>query len=252
MEIICVTQENLEKEHICCAISDRKNTHGAAAKKAWMASRFADGLIFRKLNVRGKVFIETIPAERAWTPIEAEGYLHINCFWVSGQYKGQGWANQLLAETIAEAKGLGKHGLSVVSSTKKKPFLSDPAYLKYKGFRLADSARPWFELLYLPFDEAAPIPRFKPCAKEGKITENGMVLYYTDQCPHTSQYASLIRDIAAGRGEALKLIKIETMVEAQKAPSPFTTYSFFGHGEFVTNEIFGPAKFEKYLDQRES
>jgi hypothetical protein len=82
MNIITVTNENLDKEHICCAISNNKDCQ-VAAKKAWLAERFADGLVFKKGDVRGKCFIEYIPAEMAWCPIEADGYMYINCFWVS-------------------------------------------------------------------------------------------------------------------------------------------------------------------------
>ena len=43
---------------------------------------------------RGKCFIEYIPGENAWVPIEAEGYLYINCLWVSGSLKGHGTAHR--------------------------------------------------------------------------------------------------------------------------------------------------------------
>ncbi len=249
MDIISVTAENIANEHICCAISDKKGETCVSSKKAWMTERFSDGLVFKRLDARGKVFIEYMPAEKAWYPIEADGCMHINCFWVSGQYKGQGWANKLLAECAADAKAQGKHGITAISSGKKMPFLSDPKYLMYKGFKLADTARPYYELLYLPFDESAPVPKFKDCAKNGKTGEQGMALYYTNQCPHTDKYAPLIRDIAKERGRTVVLRKIETMEQAQNAPSPFTTYSFFYNGEFVTNEIFGEKKFNKFLDE---
>ena len=45
MNIITVTKENLEQEHICCAISNNKDCQ-VAAKKSWLADRFADGLIW--------------------------------------------------------------------------------------------------------------------------------------------------------------------------------------------------------------
>ena len=133
MDIIDVTSENLSSEHICCAISDKKGENCVGSKKDWMAKRFDDGLVFKKLNVRGKVFIEYIPAERAFAPIDAQGYMYIDCFWVSGKYKGQGNANLLLGECIKDSREKGKRGLVVLSSKKKKPFLSDPGYLKHKG-----------------------------------------------------------------------------------------------------------------------
>lgn len=248
MEFITVNQENIDREHICCAITDKKGETCVSSKKAWMKERFADGLAFYKLDARGKVFIEYIPAENAWCPLEAQGYMHINCFWVSGQYKGQGYANQLLDHCIQEARAQGRRGLTVISSPKKLPYLSDPQYLKYKGFQVADTAEPNFELLYLPFDENAPVPHFKNCAKEDRTTETGMVLYYTNQCPHTAKYVPIIEKLARQNGRPLTVHKIETTEQAQAAPCPVTTYSFFYDGKFVTNEIFGEKKFVKYLE----
>ena len=44
MEYIRVTKENLEKEHICCAISNNKDIQ-VSSKKAWLADRFDEGLV---------------------------------------------------------------------------------------------------------------------------------------------------------------------------------------------------------------
>ena len=248
MNIIRVDQDNLATEHICCVLNDKKGDTCVLSKKLWLSERFLDGLVFKKLNVRGKVFIEYIPAERAWCPIDASDYMHINCFWVSGQFAGQGYANRLLDECIDDAKAKGKLGLTALSSSKKMPLLSDPKYLKYKGFRLADTAAPYYELFYLPFEENLPVPQFKECAKSSRIDEKGMVLYYSDQCPYAGKYAHLIKELAKQRGSDVGLTKIETTEQAQNAPVPFTTYSFFSKGQFVTNEILGPKKFEKFMD----
>ena len=90
MEYIKLTIDNLATEHICCAIAEKKGKHRAADKKAWLKERLKEGLVFLKANVRGKVFIEYIDAERAWVPIQARNCLFINCLWVAGQYKGKG------------------------------------------------------------------------------------------------------------------------------------------------------------------
>ena len=60
MEFIRVTKENLEKEHICCAISNNKDVQ-VSSKKCWLAERFDEGLVFLKSVERGKCFIEYIP-----------------------------------------------------------------------------------------------------------------------------------------------------------------------------------------------
>lgn len=57
MGIIAIGPENLEREHICCAITEKKGENCAALKKAWMRERFAEGLVFKRLDARGKVFI---------------------------------------------------------------------------------------------------------------------------------------------------------------------------------------------------
>lgn len=67
MEIITVDQNNLEKEHICCAISSNNDIQ-VKAKKAWLEEQFKCGLIFKKMDVRGKCFIEYLPLEEAWVP----------------------------------------------------------------------------------------------------------------------------------------------------------------------------------------
>ncbi|WP_232695786.1 N-acetyltransferase [Brevibacillus daliensis] len=250
MAIKEVTVENLQSEHICCAISDKKGECGVASKKAWLQERMSEGLVFKKLDVRGKVFIEYVPAEYAWCPVDAEGYMYINCFWVSGQYKGHGHAKQLLEECINDAKAKGRRGLVVLSSKKKKPFLSDAAFLSYKGFTVCDTAAPYFELMYLPFQESAEQPKFKEVAKHGKISEKGIVLYYSNQCPHTEKYVHLIKEIACERQLNFTLIKIETTKQAQESPTPWTTYGLYIEGEFITNEILSDKKFLKILEEK--
>ncbi len=252
MGIVAVTEENIDSEHICCALTEKKGETCVASKKTWMRERFADGLVFKKLDVRGKAFIEYLPAEKAWCPIDADGYLHIDCFWVSGQYKGKGHANELLEACIADARRLGKHGVTVLSSPKKMPFLSDPKFLRYKRFVLADTAEPYFELLYLPFEADAPVPQFRSSAKTARIDEEGIVISYTDQCPFAGKYAQLAAGIAEERGVRIDLRKIESLDEAKSAPSAFTTYSLFADGRFVTNEIMSEKKFAAFLDERES
>ena len=125
MEYIRVTEDNIESEHICCAISNNNDVQ-VASKKAWLAGRFEDGLVFLKSIKRGKCFIEYIPAEKAWNPIDAEDYMYIDCLWVSGSLKGHGYSNDLLEECIRDSKEKGKKGLCILSSAKKRPFLASP------------------------------------------------------------------------------------------------------------------------------
>lgn len=87
--------------------------------------------LFYKSVERGKCFIEHIPAENAWFPINADGYMHINCLWVSGSFKGNGYSNDLLSYAISDAKEKGRKGLCILSPAKKRGFLADPKFLTY-------------------------------------------------------------------------------------------------------------------------
>ncbi|MFA5659105.1 MAG: GNAT family N-acetyltransferase, partial [Oscillospiraceae bacterium] len=62
MAFITLNKDNIDSEHICCAISDKKGESCVSSKKAWLKKRLDDGLVFTKLDERGKVFIEYIPA----------------------------------------------------------------------------------------------------------------------------------------------------------------------------------------------
>lgn len=246
MEFVKLTSENLEKEHICCAIASNKDCQ-VISKKLWLKERLEEGLVFLKCNVRDKCFIEYIPAEYAWVPIEAKGYMYIDCLWVSGQFKGHGYSNLLLDECIKDSKEKGKKGLVILSSKKKRGFLSDYKYLIYKGFKVADTTDPYFELMYLPFEENISKPQFKSQVKEKNVSKNGFTLYYTSQCPFTAKYVPLIETIAKNKGIEIDIIHIDTSEKAQNASSPFTTFSLFFKGEFVTHEILSEKKFEKLL-----
>lgn len=247
MEYIRVTKDNLEKEHICCAISN-KNDVQVSSKKAWLADRFDEGLVFLKSVERGKCFIEYIPAENAWVPIKADGYMYIDCLWVSGSFKGHGYSTDLLDACIGDSKAKGKKGLCILSAVKKKPFLSDPKFLKYKGFIAGDEADNGIQLWYLPFDKKTEAPIFKECAKHPHIDEKGYVLYYTSQCPFNAKYVPVLEQTAEENNIPFRAIHIESRNEAQNAPTPVTNYALFHDGEYVTNEQMNEKKFLKLVN----
>lgn len=246
MEYIRVTKENLDQEHICCAISNNKDVQ-VASKKAWLQDRFEEGLVFLKSTERGKCFIEYIPAENAWLPMIAEGYMYINCLWVAGSLKGHGYANDLLNECIKDSQARGRSGICILSSSKKKPFLSDPKYLLHKGFQVADSSDAGIDLMYLKFDEKSPIPQFKEAAKHPKIEDDGYVLYYTSQCPFNAKYVPILEGLAKENNLPFKAIHLRSKEQAQTIPSPCTTYALFYNGSFLTNEQLSDKKFLKMI-----
>lgn len=236
---IQLTPENIDSEHICCAFSDKKCEEGYALKKAWLKQSFEHGYIFRRLNERAKVFIEYGPAEQAWLPINAPGYLNINCFWVSGQYKGKGYAKALLEQALQDAKTQGKHGLVTVVGTKKLHFMSDTKWLLKQGFEECQKTAYGFSLLAKRLHTQALQPAFKDCATSGTCHQtNGLVAYYTNRCPFTEFHVKTnLVESAKKRGLPLQIIKLGTLEEAQAAPTPATIFSLFYNGKFITQDL---------------
>lgn len=158
-----------------------------------------------------------------------------------------GYSSLLLHTCMEDSRRKGKKGLVVLSSKKKMGFLSDPKYMRYKGFETADTAEPYFELMYRPFEEGAEKPRFRNTVRTHENMPKGFVLYYTNQCPFTAKYVPLLEEMARTRGVDFRVAHIRSGEEARNAPSPFTTFSLFYNGELVTHEILSEKKFEHIL-----
>ena len=250
-KFITLTKENIEEEHICCAFSDKKCTESYEAKKAWLKQEFSNGYVFRRLNERAKVFIEYVPAEKAWIPVKAPNYLMVNCFWVSGQYKGKGYAKALLQTVIDDAKAHGKEGLVTVVGTAKLPFMSDTKWFLKQGFEVVEKLQYGFSLLVMKLNPNAKNPSFNQSVQSGECSEkDGLTVYYTNRCPFTEYYIKeeLVKT-AQKKKLQLKIVKLETMKQAQSAPTPATIFSLFYNGKFITTDmsVCMESRFDKIL-----
>lgn len=251
MNIITLSKENLSSEHICCAISSKSTKDGVMAKKEWLSLRIDEGLKFKKLDAKGKVFIEYIPAENAWLPLAAEGYIVINCFWVSGSFKGHGYGKELLETCEKEAVERGYKGVVAIVGNKKKPYLTDKSFMLHFGYKVCDSCSPFFELVCKQFDNTAPLPRFKDCARIGLGNDiRGIDIFYTAQCPFTLPYTKMLEPVIQSSDYPVRLHQLKTKEEAQNFLAPVTTYVVFLDGKFYTNEILTPNKLEKLISKR--
>lgn len=247
LEIIDLNLENIDTEHLLCAIgNDKKNKERAKVKKAWLKERFPEGHTFKKFNVRGKVFIEYVPAEYAWFPIEAPGYTFIQCFWASGRYKGQGLGAKLLEECEKDSKD--KNGLVAITSNKKRPFMVDKKYYLKKGFEVCDTANPFFELVVKKYKKGALSPNFTEKAKLAKMPgKTGLTFLYSDLCPYTADWVDEMIEVAGKYDLPYEKIKIESLKQAKDLPAPWGIFSLFYNGDFLTYEVMADKKFDKLL-----
>lgn len=251
--LIDLTSKNITTEHICCAISDKKCSDSYQAKKDWLTKEFNNGYVFRRITERAKVFIEYGPAENAWIPITAPNYLNINCFWVSGKYKKNGYGKALLKTAIEDAKNQEKDGLVTVVGTKKFHFMSDTKWFLKQGFEEVERISSGFSLLVKKINPKAKLPVFNESVKSGECHEkNGIVVYYSNRCPFAEFHAkNSLEETAKNRNLPLQVIKLETMEQAQAAPSPATIFSLFYNGKFITTDISVcmDTRFDKIMDK---
>lgn len=249
-EIITLNPGNITDEHICCAIGNDKTSEARSIqKKVWLKEQFENGFVFKKVNVRGKVFIEYVPAEYAWKPVLAPGYNLINCFWVSGRYKGQGYGRLLMEECLQDSKE--RNGLVVVSGKKNIPWLTPKKFYQKFGFKTCDEAPPAFELLVKKFNKDAPDPRFKEAVRSGTIEDkDGVVIMYSHQCPFHEDFVEIMLGTARDMGLPARKIRIDSLEAAQHVPYPTGLAGIYLNGKFLSYEITTAKRFEKMLREQ--
>ena len=229
---------------MCSSDLDKKHQCGVDLKKQWLKERLAEGHTFRKLAARGKVFIEYAPLEKAWVPIKGENYMYIYCLWVAGSYKGKGYGGALLDYCIEDAKKQGKSGVCILTSKKKKPFLSEKKFLTRVGFEVVDSMGE-YELLALSFDGS--IPAFNECVKAQTIDEQALTIYYGVQCPYISNCIKEITDYCKNNEIEVKLISVDTLEKAKALPCIFNNWAVFYNGAFETMHLLNEGYLKKML-----
>jgi len=118
MKIVNVTPENVQDQTLFC-IKDI-NKPGFDSKRKWFEKRFKEGLqlkILKDDSDKMVGFIEYIPAEDAWRPIDANNFMFIHCLVVySKKDRNHGYGSILINEAIKEAKKRKLSGLCTMSS----------------------------------------------------------------------------------------------------------------------------------------
>ena len=244
-EYINLTLENIDDEHICCAIGDPKHQKGVNNKKEWIKNKLNDGHVFRKLDARGKTFIEYEPIETVWVPIDGKNYEYIYCLWVAGSFKGKGIAKELLEYAVNDSKEKAMSGICTLSSKKKKPFLGEKKFFEHYGFKVVDNIGD-YELLALQFDNNEP-PKFNNNARLMRIDNQEFTIYYSPECPYVEYEVKELSDYAKEKNIKITFIKIDSLEKAKEVPCVFNNWANFYKGEFISNTILNANSFEKLI-----
>ena len=244
-EYINLDEKNIDVEHICCAIGDPKHQDGVDKKKEWIKSKLKDGHVFRKLNARGKIFIEYEPIETAWAPVLGKNYMYIYCLWVAGSFKGKGIGKELLEYAIEDAKKKKMSGVCTIVTKKKKPFIGDKKFFEHFGFKVVDTIND-YELMVLQF-EPSETPSFNENARTMKIENKDFTIYYSNECPYVEYEVKELSDYAKEKGIKIYFFKIDSLEKAKNAPCIINNWANFYKGEFISNTILNANALEKLL-----
>ena len=91
-------------------------------------------------------------------------------------------------------------------------------------------------------------PKFSDSAKRNEtMFKDGVHIVYTDQCPFTDYYVSLLREVSYKNDIPFKGEKLTTPEQVQNAPSAYGTFSLFINGNFKTHVIPTENQFLKLL-----
>lgn len=104
----------------------------------------------------------------------------------------------------------------MLGAKKQKAWLSDQSFARKFGFETVDMAGE-YELLALRFDGAEP-PRFVPGVKRQTISNDRLVVYFSDQRPLIPQRVEKLRSYCTERGIPADFRLVDSREAAKALP----------------------------------
>jgi GNAT superfamily N-acetyltransferase len=222
---------------------------GYRRKTEWLKKRFAEGMRFKILHSPddGPVgFIEYMPGEFAWRPIEAPGYLVIHCLMISRrEYKGHGYGELLVKHCIQDARRSKSRGVAVVTSS--ATWMAGRRLFVRCGFEAVATAPPLYELLARKLTKA-PSPRFKNDWDE-KLRRygRGLVIVRSDQCPCIAKFTTEILQTCGELDVRARVVDIETHRQAQDVPWAYGVFGIIYNGKLVADHPVSNTRFRNIM-----
>ena len=247
MKIVDVKPDNAGEHSFFCI----KNTKepGSLAKQNWFEDQYNKGLRFKLLYADdGKKigFIEYVPAEHAWRPVNADGYLFIHCIMVyPNKYRSSGAASTLIYACVEDAKNKGLNG--VCTFTSMGTWMATNKLFEKADFKMVDK-KGRFELMCLKLIHAAQDPIFINWEDQLPNYE-GWHLLYTDQCPWHNKGVKALIESAREKGIDLSVRKIETSTEAKNSPTGFGVFAFVKDGKVLEDHYISKRRFETIIEK---
>jgi hypothetical protein len=198
------------------------------------------------LNEAGKQigYIEFVPAEFAWRPVIAPGYMFIQCmFLYSKQDKNIGNGSLLVQAAEDEAQKLKMKG--VCTMTSKGTFITDKRLFEKNDYVLTEKLER-FELMAKKFKSKFDNPKLIDWTKN-REKYLGWHLVYADQCPWHNKSAHALQEVAEENGIVLNVKKITSSQDIKKSPSGFGTFSLIHDGKLLEDHYLSATRFWNIL-----
>ena len=153
----------------------------------------------------------------------------------------------MLEACLKDAKTAGMNGVAVL--TRAGPWSAGNSLFLTKGFKIAATAPPDYELLVCKLRARAADPVFKggydrKAARFGK----GLTIIRSAQCPYIAKFAV---DIAQAAEEDYhlkpKVIDIESCEDAQDAPTPYAVFAVLYNGRVLADHQISRTRFRNIM-----
>lgn len=245
IQLIEVTPENLKEYGMFC--NKNPKSEGYKQKAAWYSETYKQGV---RMNIAqdesgDKIgFIEYVPAEYAWRPIDAPGYMFIHCMFIyPNKNKNNGYGSQMVKKCEEDAKKLGLKGVAVMTS--KGPWVATKKLFIKNDYKVVDK-NGRFELCVKKFDASASDPKLLKW-QENARSNKGWSLMYSDQCPWNCSSVETISRIAKEQGLNLKVSKLASAKDAQKAPTGFGVFNVLKDDKEIVDHYISKTRFLNIL-----
>ena len=253
VKIIALTPENIANYGVC-GYKDIKKQVELRRKIEWYSKYYAEGLRINALIAEPGGYqgmIEYMPGEMAHRPVEAKGFLFIQCVFVGfkTEFKGKGLASLLLKDVIKEAREKNHSGVAVITRTGS--FMADKELFLKNGFSVVDKVKPDFELLTLKFDDSTVNPSFKSnLGDQLKNYKQGLVIMRSPQCPYTEKNVNAIIETAQKLRLKPQLIELKDADSVQSSPCAFGSFCIIYNGEIITHHPISNTRFENIIKSK--
>jgi len=241
-----VGPDNLSVCGIGCITDPRHE--GYEAKVEWLQQRFAEGLrflFFRDADGKPLAFLEYVPGEFAWRPVDAAGWLFVHCLWVypKGQAVG-GLGSSLIRACIEEARQLGARGVAAMVSD--GPWMAGKEVFLRNGFVQIEE-RERFQLINHRLGKGSA-PRLRDINTKW-AKQRGLHIVYTAQCPYLPKSVNDVSLMARERGLKVKVTVLGSAREAQNAPSYYGVFNLLWNGRLLSDHYVSKGRFRNILEK---